>query len=88
MAILATIGVIDTGSITFNRWGWLTTLSCPGGAEGCDDGPGLQVDRGHGVMVGGAVGDVRAPTGEKLLPHERNPGSCVDANSEGSGSRG
>ncbi len=36
MAILATIGVIDTGSITFNRWGWLTTLSCPGGAEGCD----------------------------------------------------
>ena len=27
MAILATIGVIDTGSITFNRWGWLATLS-------------------------------------------------------------
>jgi len=36
MAILATIGVIDTGSITFERWGWITTLSCPGGAEGCD----------------------------------------------------
>jgi len=36
MAILATIGVIDTGSITFNRWGWIGTLSCPGGSEGCD----------------------------------------------------
>ncbi|WP_320666570.1 vitamin K epoxide reductase family protein [Prochlorococcus sp. MIT 1307] len=36
MAILATIGVIDTGSITFNRWGWIGSLSCPGGAEGCD----------------------------------------------------
>ena len=36
MAILATIGVIDTGSITFNRWGWIGKLSCPGGAEGCD----------------------------------------------------
>tara|TARA_B100000029_G_scaffold514569_1_gene617933 strand:- start:2383 stop:3324 length:942 start_codon:yes stop_codon:yes gene_type:complete len=36
MAILSTIGVIDTGSITFHRWGWLGALSCPGGAEGCD----------------------------------------------------
>jgi uncharacterized membrane protein len=36
MAILATIGVIDTGSITFNRWGWIGALTCPGGAEGCD----------------------------------------------------
>ncbi len=36
IAILATIGVIDTGSITIHRWGWLGSLSCPGGAEGCD----------------------------------------------------
>ncbi len=36
MAVLATIGVIDTGSITLNRWGVIGTLSCPGGAEGCD----------------------------------------------------
>ncbi len=36
MAGLATIGVIDTGSITLNRWGWLGSLSCPGGAENCD----------------------------------------------------
>ena len=36
MAILATIGVIDTGSITLHRWGWIGNLSCPGGAEGCD----------------------------------------------------
>lgn len=36
MAVLATVGVIDTGSITLKRWGWLNSLSCPGGAEGCD----------------------------------------------------
>ena len=36
MAVLATIGAIDTGSITLERWGLLGTLSCPGGAEGCD----------------------------------------------------
>ena len=36
MAVLATIGVIDTGSITLERWGVLGHLSCPGGAEGCD----------------------------------------------------
>ncbi len=36
IAVLATAGVIDTGSITLNRWGWLGALSCPGGAEGCD----------------------------------------------------
>ncbi len=36
MAILATIGLIDTGSITLNKWGWIGALSCPGGAEGCD----------------------------------------------------
>ncbi|MEX0589249.1 MAG: vitamin K epoxide reductase family protein [Cyanobium sp.] len=36
MAVLATIGVIDTGAITLKRWGLLGPLSCPGGAEGCD----------------------------------------------------
>ena len=36
MAVLATIGVIDTGSITLKRWGVLGNLSCPGGAEACD----------------------------------------------------
>ena len=36
MAVLATVGVIDTGSITLNRWGWLGSLTCPGGSEGCD----------------------------------------------------
>ena len=35
-AVLATVGVIDTGSITLNRWGWLGDLSCPMGADGCD----------------------------------------------------
>ena len=28
MAVLATVGLIDTGSITLNRWGWLGQLSC------------------------------------------------------------
>ena len=36
IAVLSTVGVIDTGSITLNRFGWLGSLSCPGGAEGCD----------------------------------------------------
>jgi uncharacterized membrane protein len=37
MAVLATIGAIDTGAITITRWGWIGTLSCPGGTEGgCD----------------------------------------------------
>ena len=36
IAILSTIGVIDTGSITLNKWGWIGNLKCPGGIEGCD----------------------------------------------------
>ena len=27
----ATIGIIDSGSITFNKWGWIGNLTCPGG---------------------------------------------------------
>ncbi|MFZ9269820.1 MAG: vitamin K epoxide reductase family protein [Prochlorococcaceae cyanobacterium] len=40
MAVLATIGVIDTGSITLNKWGLLGSLSCSSqgffGCNGCD----------------------------------------------------
>tara|TARA_B100000579_G_scaffold418692_1_gene416534 strand:- start:209 stop:1150 length:942 start_codon:yes stop_codon:yes gene_type:complete len=36
IAILSTIGLIDTGTITLNRWGVIGNLSCPGGIEGCD----------------------------------------------------
>jgi uncharacterized membrane protein len=36
MAVLATIGVLDTGSITLHRWGVLGPLLCPGGSDGCD----------------------------------------------------
>jgi uncharacterized membrane protein/glutaredoxin len=40
MAVLATIGVIDTGSITLNTWGVLGALSCGSqgffGCNGCD----------------------------------------------------
>ncbi|MDM7938249.1 MAG: vitamin K epoxide reductase family protein [Cyanobium sp. CZS 48M] len=36
MAVLATIGAIDTGAITLKRWGLIGPLSCPGGGEGCD----------------------------------------------------
>ena len=36
IAILSTIGVIDTGSITLKRWGLIGNLDCPGGLEGCD----------------------------------------------------
>lgn len=40
MAVLATIGVIDTGSITLKAWGWLGSLSCSSqgllGCNGCE----------------------------------------------------
>ena len=36
MAVLATVGLIDTGSITLKRWGMLGDLICPMGADGCD----------------------------------------------------
>jgi len=36
MAVLATIGLLDTGSITLHRWGVLGPLLCPGGSDGCD----------------------------------------------------
>ena len=36
LAILSTVGVIDTGSITLNKWGWIGNLNCPGGIEGCN----------------------------------------------------
>ena len=36
IAALATVGVIDTGSITLQRWGLLGPLSCPGGSGGCE----------------------------------------------------
>ena len=36
ISILSTVGVIDTGSITLNKWGWIGKLNCPGGIGGCD----------------------------------------------------
>ena len=36
IAVLSTVGVIDTGSITLNKWGLIGNLNCPGGVEGCD----------------------------------------------------
>ena len=36
MGVLATAGLIDTGSITLKRWGLLGNLTCPIGADGCD----------------------------------------------------
>ena len=36
IAILSTIGLVDTGSITLNKWGLLTSLSCPGIQNGCE----------------------------------------------------
>ena len=36
MAVLATVGVIDTGSISLKFWGVLGDLTCPMGAGGCD----------------------------------------------------
>ncbi len=36
IAILSMVGVIDTGSITLKKWGWIGNLNCLGGVEGCD----------------------------------------------------
>jgi len=36
IAILSTVGVIDTGSITLKKWGLIGNLNCPGGLGGCD----------------------------------------------------
>lgn len=36
MAVLSTIGAIDTGAITLKRWGVLGPLLCPGGGGDCD----------------------------------------------------
>ncbi len=36
IAILSTIGIVDTGSITLKNWGLFNSLSCPGINEGCE----------------------------------------------------
>ena len=36
IAILSTIGIVDTGSITLKNWGLFTSLSCPGIKNGCE----------------------------------------------------
>ena len=36
IAILSTIGIADTGSITLKNWGLFNSLSCPGVNKGCD----------------------------------------------------
>ena len=36
IAILSTIGIVDTGSITLKKWGLFSSLSCPGITNGCE----------------------------------------------------
>ena len=36
IAILSTIGLVDTGSITLKSWGLFNSLSCPGVQNGCE----------------------------------------------------
>jgi len=36
IAILSTVGLVDTGSITLKNWGLFTSLSCPGIQNGCE----------------------------------------------------
>lgn len=54
IAILSTIGVIDTGSITLHKWGWVGALTCPGGAAGCDkvlNSPWGNIFQGNGYSI-------------------------------------
>ena len=37
IAILSTVGVVDTGSITLKDWGIFNSLSCPGLNNGCEN---------------------------------------------------
>ena len=36
IAVLSTIGLVDTGSITLKNWGLFQSLSCPGIKNGCE----------------------------------------------------
>ena len=36
IAILSTIGLVDTGAITLKEWGFFSSLSCPGITNGCE----------------------------------------------------
>ena len=36
IAILSTIGIVDTASITLKNWGLFNSLSCPGINNGCE----------------------------------------------------
>ena len=36
IAVLSTIGLVDTGSITLKNWGFFNSLSCPGINNGCE----------------------------------------------------
>ena len=36
IALLSTIGLVDTGSITLKNWGIFNSLSCPGMKNGCE----------------------------------------------------
>ena len=36
IAVLSTIGLVDTSSITLKNWGLLNSLSCPGMKNGCE----------------------------------------------------
>ena len=36
IAILSTIGLVDTGAITLKEWGFFPSLSCPGITNGCE----------------------------------------------------
>ena len=54
MAVLATVGVIDTGSITLKFWGVLGNLTCPMGAGGCDkvlNSPWGTLYQGNGFSI-------------------------------------
>ena len=36
IAVLSTIGLVDTGSITLKNWGIFNSLSCPGIKNSCE----------------------------------------------------
>jgi hypothetical protein len=86
MAVLATIGLIDPGSITAKRWGWIGSLSCPVGSDGCDKVLGSAWGHVAGpAAVSLWIPGLRhgAPAGLDAVAARRSAGPCIGGQSVG-----
>ena len=67
MAVLATIGVIDTGSITLSKWGLIGNLSCSStGLFGCNGCEKVLSSAWSGAIGHGGAQEGRPRAGQSL----------------------